>query len=435
MGRTVLAGATVIGGPKAAFEGTCIIEQGRIAWVGPHAETHIGGDDEVYDLTGRFLMPGLISCHMHADLIRYGLAEFAAGERLGKERPPGFLMAAAVRTARLLLETGFTGYVGAACPHQIDAQMEMAIEDGIVPGPRIRPCSHHVGTTADNNDTVKWWHDFRTPGTDVFADGVDALRALVRTEIRCGARIIKIYASSGQGIPNRHGVRNMSREEMAAIVETAHERGVPVRAHVTQRDLILECIDLGVDVINHGNEMDEICIERMARAETFWVPSLLFSRIALDHGAGLESEYGRTFENLSQMLPRADEAGVRILLGDDYGVDGMSHERGVYGRELGVYARATGIDPERILHWGTVNGGELLSGKHGELGLIAPGALADLVVLSADPRADLTILERPQDNLVDVMRGGAFHFGRLEASSGIEGLRDSGSANRTAISA
>ena len=423
MARIVLTGATILCGSAEAFQGTCIIDDDRIAWVGPECEAEIDPTDLVYDLAGLFLMPGLISCHVHADLLKFGLAEFAAGERLGKERPPGYLMAAAVRTARLLVESGFTGYVGAACPHHIDAQLEMAIADGVVPGPRIRPCGHHVGTTADNNDTVKWWHDFRTPGTDVFADGVDALRALVRTEIRCGARIIKFYASSGQGIPNRHGVRNMSRDEMAAIVDAAHGRGVPVRAHVTQRDLILECLDLGVDVIDHGNEIDEVCIERMAKNGTFWVPSLLFSRVALDHGAGADSDYGRTLRNLAQMLPRADAAGVRILLGDDYGVDGMSHERGVYARELGVYAQETGIDPARILRWGTVNGGELLTGRPGEVGVVAAGALADLIVMSADPTADLTTLERPELHLVDVLRAGKFHFGRLAALPSARSVR------------
>ena len=127
--------------------------------------------------------------------------------------------------------------------------------------------------------------------------------------------------------------------------------------------------------------------------------------------------------NLAQMLPRADAAGVRILLGDDYGVDGMSHERGVYARELGVYAQETGIDPARILRWGTVNGGELLTGRPGEVGVVAAGALADLIVMSADPTADLTTLERPELHLVDVLRAGKFHFGRLAALPSARSVR------------
>ena len=68
------------------------------------------------------------------------------------------MMACGVRTCRVLLESGFTGYVGAACSNDVDAQLKMAIAEDIIPGPRILTCGHHVNTTADNNDSRKWWH-------------------------------------------------------------------------------------------------------------------------------------------------------------------------------------------------------------------------------------------------------------------------------------
>jgi imidazolonepropionase-like amidohydrolase len=414
MGRIVFDNALIFDGEAAPFHGACVVEENKVAWVGAAGAAHRGEADETYDLSGKVLMPGLVSCHLHPDNLLFGLSNFLAGEQLGKERPPGVLMAVGVRTCRMLLESGFTGYVGAACSHSIDAQLKMAIEEDIVPGPRIRPCSHHIGTTADNNDSPRWWVNHAVPGIDRFADGPDEMRRLVREEIRCGAQIIKFYASSGQAIPNRRGARNMSRAEMAAIVETAHERGVRVRAHVVHRDLILECLELGVDVIDHGNETDEVCIEKMAETGAYWVPSLLYSRLSLDAGASPTGEYGRAWENVPRMIPKAQAAGVKILLGDDYGgAPGRRHDPGVYAKEMGLYVEHCGVSPRDVLRWGTSNAGTLLVDEPRVVGAIRPGALADLIVVDGDPTADISILERPETHLAAVMRDGRFYKSRL----------------------
>src|SRR3546814_15621202 len=88
------------------------------------------------------LMPGMITCHLHPDFFKFTLAMGMSGERPGNEFPPGVMMAIGVRTCRVLLESGFTGYVGAACAHNIDAQLKISIAEDIIPGPRIRACSH-----------------------------------------------------------------------------------------------------------------------------------------------------------------------------------------------------------------------------------------------------------------------------------------------------
>ena len=141
----------------------------------------------------------------------------------------------------------------------------MAIDEDIIPGPRIRACGHHLGTTGDMNNGGRWWKAYQTPGTDVCADGPDALRTLVRQEINRGAETIKIFASAGHGQPHRT-TRNMSRDEIAAIIDAAHERGAKVRAHVADKAMIMECIELGLDVVDHGDEVDEEVIAAMAEA-------------------------------------------------------------------------------------------------------------------------------------------------------------------------
>ncbi|MGB8365333.1 MAG: amidohydrolase family protein [Rhizomicrobium sp.] len=380
------------------------------------------GSGERIDVGGMTLMPGLITCHLHPDFYKYKLTEVFSGIQLGKELPPGVLMAIGVRTCRVLLESGFTGYVGAACSHDIDAQLKMAIEMGIIPGPRILACSHHVGTTADANDPRKWWQRFETPGIDVFADGPDALRKLVREEIRRGAETIKFFASPGHLIPGHRGRRNMARDEIAAIVNAAHERGVLVRSHVCHKDMILECIELGVDVIDHGDEMDEECVDAMAKAGTFWVPSLTFTKLLLDLGGfDDDGEFAKSYDLLRCVLPLAQKAGVRILIGDDYSGlvsdsckdDPLDHQVGCYGRELAFYGAIEGLSSAEVLAWGTKNAGELLVKAPGRVGVIEPGALADLIIVDGEPMADLSLLARPNEALKAVIRNGAMVIDRL----------------------
>jgi imidazolonepropionase-like amidohydrolase len=377
------------------------------------------GAEQTIDLGGMTLMPGLITCHLHADFYKFTLAEGLAGSPLGKELPPGVLTAIGVRTCRVLLESGFTGYVGASCSNDVDAQLKIAIAEGIVPGPRIRACSHHLGTTADLNDSRKWWQRYTTPGTDLFLDGPDEMRRQVREEIRRGAETIKFFASTGHGFSGRT-VRNMSREEIKALVDAAHQRGAKVRTHVSDKAMILECLDLGVDVIDHGDDVDEEVIEAMVKANAFWVPSQIYTKVLLDLGWGDEAMRTQ-YDNVRRMLPLAQKAGVKILVGDDYsGVlrdmmedDPLDHEVGRYGREFAYYADIEGLSPSEVLTWGTSNAGELLVGEAGQVGVLQPGALADLIVVDGDPLADLTLLSRPEEALKAVIRDGALVIDRL----------------------
>ena len=375
------------------------------------------------DLNGMVLMPGLITCHYHADFYKFTLAQGLAGDPLGKELPPGVLMAIAIRNARVLLESGFTGYIGAACGHDIDAQLKLAIAEGINPGPRIRACSPHIGTTADLNDSKKWWRRMQTPGTDVFADGPEELRKLVREFIRRGAQTIKLFASRGHGFPSPF-IRNMDRDEIEAIVKAAHGRGAKVRAHVADKAMIMECIALGVDIIDHGDEIDDEVIDAMAKAGTFWVPSLIYPKCLLELGWA-EPGTQALYDNVRKYLPLAQKAGVKILPGDDYsGVfrdvladDPLDHEVGCYGREFGYYGAIEGLSPADVLSWGTKNAGEALLDGEDRLGIVAPGALADLIIIDGDLLADLTLLARPQEALKAVIRDGAFVIDRLPPRS------------------
>lgn len=374
------------------------------------------------DLGGMTLMPGLITCHFHTDFYKFTLTDGMNGEPLGKELPPGVLMAIGVRNCGVLLESGFTGYVGAACGHDIDAQLKIAIAEGIIEGPRIRACSAHIGTTGDVNDSRKWWRRFDSPGTDVFVDGPEDMRKMTREFIRRGAETIKIFTSSGHGGLPWPVPRNMDRDEIAAVVQAAHNRGVKVRAHAATRDMIRECVELGVDVIDHGDEIDAEIIGMMAERGTFWVPSLVYPSCMIQLGWA-DAALPAQVENVKAMLPVAQKAGVRILTGDDYsgvfrGVledDPLDHKVGDYGREFAFYGAMDGLSAADVLSWGTANAGQMLTGGHDALGVVEAGALADLIVVDGDPLADLSLLARPQQALKAVVRGGRLVIDRLPA--------------------
>jgi imidazolonepropionase-like amidohydrolase len=389
-------------------------------------EQPMGGGGETIDVAGMTLMPGMITGHYHVDLWKYTFLHGSSGIMVGTELPPGVLMAIAVRNCGVLLDSGFTGYLGAACSHEADAQLKIAIAEGIIRGPRIRACGHHIGTTASINDHQKWWLRTEMRGQDQFGDGPEEMRKLVREDMRRGAQTIKIFATAGHGFPGaERPARNMASEEITAVVNAAHEHGAKVRAHVSGKEMVLECIKHGVDIIDHGDWIDEECIEEMVKGNVYWVPSLIYPKIAIELGLGDVDFIRSEYEYARRILPVAQKAGVKILVGDDYsGVfsevvkdDPLDHQVGRYAREFAYYAGIEGISPADVLTWGTKNPGELLVDAPARIGVVEPGALADLIIVEGDPLQDLTLLSRPEVSLKAVIRDGVMVTDRLPAKS------------------
>ena len=286
---------------------------------------------------GMTLMPGLITCHLHPDFYKF---DIFAGEKPGKELPPGVMMAIGVRTCRVLWRADSPATSALSCAHDIDVQLKMAIAQDIIPGPRIRACGHHIGTTGDMNN--------RSAGGSPTKRRAPTSAATVPT--RCGSwsakrsvgacRRSRSFASAGHGIPGRMA-RNMARDEIDTIVTAAHERGAKVRAHVADKQMMLECIELGVDILDHGDEIDEECIEKMVGAGTFWVPSLVYLWSLLE--VGYAEQFGVTramYDRVRAMLPVAQRAGVRILIGDDYSGVFRHHDQGRSPRPPGGQLRS-----------------------------------------------------------------------------------------------
>ena len=372
---------------------TVVVENNRITAVGSNGDApKPSTNDVVYDLAGRSLMPGMVQCHYHVAYDNIGTLF-----DLDMKHPPTMLTLIAAKNAELLLRSGFTGAVGAGTLHNIDVTLKQAINRGLIQGPRFLACGRDVVTTGDSVDFHPSWWKLQMEGLGLICDGPDEFRKAVRDEIKQGVDIIKLYPTGGHGLAWPAEVMTITLEEMKAAADTAHERGKKIRGHIVSKRGILAGLDAGLDVIDHCDHMDEECIERLAKQGAFVVPSLFFPYMMVEQKRctgkaafpGVE-EMERGLEQSYRMLPRAQAAGVKIVIGDDFGTSAMPH--GDYAKELEAYVKGAGIPALDVITWATRNGAELL-GMSDELGTIEAGKLADLLVVNGDPAKDITVLQ------------------------------------------
>jgi imidazolonepropionase-like amidohydrolase len=436
MARTVFTEVNLLDGHRAARPDQIVVVEGeRITEIRSDAPS-IAPDDRVIPLDGRTLMPGMTIGHWHPDYPDLKLTEIYE-KYIGLEKPPAYHAALAVRYLQHALMNGFTQVVGAGCSHDIDSSMKMAIEEGVFEGPRIVCGSRHIDTTGNDNDSAPWWKEMGPPsvdgirrvGAEVICDGVSDIRKAVRGEINRGAEIIKLFPTGGHGVVPRGNYRGMAEDEYIAAIEAAHQRNARVRAHCVAKPAILKSIDLGVDIIDHGDEIDGQCIEKMVKHGTGYIPSMLFLKKLREHvlaasggevSVASQEQLGpieQDFENMRKMLPEANKAGVCIVPGDDYGVEIIPHVPGIYAQELAVYVEDVGIAAIDVLRWATVNGAAL-SQRSEDLGSIEVGKIADLLVVDGDPSADIRLLQDPERNLRAIMKGGRFVKDLLDQGGG-----------------
>ena len=360
----------------------------------------------VVDLGGRTLMPGLIDAHFHA---------VAADPNIGRvEDMPTSLIA---QYSRGFLEAsvgrGFTTIRDAG---GADYGLARAIETGLIAGPRLFYSGRALSQTGGHGDfrSYEQGHGLCSCGLGarVFSrivDGVPEVRRAARDELRKGASQIKIMASGGVASPSDPTwVLQFSEEEIRAIVWEARSWRTYVMAHAYTPEAIRRCVEYGVRSIEHGNLIDAETAAYVAEQGAFVVPTLCtydalskhgpalgFPKVSLDK---LDSVRGAGLEALE--LLRA--AGVKIGFGTD--LLGSMHEH-----QLSEFAiRAQVLPAVDILRQATSINAELLN-RSGELGVVAPGALADLIVVDGDPIADIELLSGQGEAVLLVMKGGAVY--------------------------
>ena len=412
----VLQNATALDADGARPHSTVVVEDRRITTVrtGADAATvETGPEDRVVDLGGRTVMPAMVSSHFHATYHELG----SKTAPFGLEEPPALQAIRAAHHLELLLRSGFTGAVSAGAPFAIDASMKVAIAEGLFPGPRLMAGSRDVSTTGHAGDkSFPWYWDVGAHGAINRSDGPNDFRRAVREEVKQGAEIIKFFVTGGHGTVAPSEQTEMTREELGAGIEAAHQRGVFVRGHIANRDALHMALDAGIDVVDHGDGLDEAAIERMVAQGTYLVPSQLFpARFAemmggAGGGLGFTASMAADMERALAILPFANAAGVKLLVGDDYGAIGLRHGR--YADELAFYVKEAGIPPLDVIRWATRNGFDLMGRAH-ELGSVREGYLADLLVVDGDPLSDPAVLQ-DRERLLAVMKGGSLVMDELD---------------------
>jgi imidazolonepropionase-like amidohydrolase len=381
-----------------------VVTGDRITSVNPH-QVPSGQEIDLGDLT---ILPGLMD--MEVNMLMGGPA--GGNPRSDVQDDPAFKVLRGTVNCRTTLMAGFTtvrnlGLFVKTGGYLLDVDLARAVDLGWIAGPRIVPAGHAISPTGGHLDPTMF--DRLAPGImplsveEGIANGIAEVRKAVRYQIKHGARLIKVSASGGvmshSGIA---GAQQYSDEELAAIADEAHRRGVKVAAHAHGDDGIKACIRAGIDCVEHGSLATDETIQTMVENGTFLVPtSYLSEGLDVSRAAPeLQAKAAEVFPRARAMLTKAIQAGVKIACGTD--APAIPH--GDNAKELWAMVDR-GMTPVDALRAATVMSAELVGVD--DRGRLAPGLLADIIAVPGDPAQDITATQ----DVRFVMKGGTVYKG------------------------
>jgi len=368
---------------------------GRIQAVGD-SRTAIPPDAEIIDLSGAFVLPGLMDMHVH--LMGYLDAQYFNHYFVSPHRA---VIGGVVHAERTLL-AGFTTVRNVGAADYQDVALRDAIEAGEVPGPRMVVSGPGLGITGGHCDENSLNYTFEERADGV-ADGPWAVRAQVRKNVKYGADLIKFCATGGVFSKGTvAGQTQYTLEEMQAIVDEAHMHGRKVAAHAHGTEGIKRAITAGVDSIEHASYLDEEAI-RMAKKQGTWLAMDIYNT---EYTLAEGEANGVPQENLD----KDREVGIRQR--ESFSAAAKAGARLVYATDAGVYPHGDnglqfarmvqfGMTPLQAIQSATVRAAELL-GWQDHAGRIEPGYFADIIAVDGDPLVDVSELE----DVDFVMKGG-----------------------------
>ena len=410
MQQTAIVNATLIDGTGAdpMRAAGVVIEDGRIVRAGAGVEPPRGAD--VVDAGGRTLMPGMIDCHVHL----WGETAPLQQRLLTPSTLDAFF---AAQNARRTLDSGFTSVRDAG---GAPIGLKMAIERGMIPGPRLRisvvalsQTGGHIDPTmpsgVDPGDAAAGGIGPEWP--TCVADGPDEVRKAVRATLRAGADFIKLCTTGGVMSPaDEPEHTQFTPDEVAVMVEEARAAGRTCMAHAHGAAGILNALRAGVESIEHGTYLDDECIDEMLARRAFLVPTLIapvwllrYAERAPDSLLPQSIRKARESMDVRRVsFRRAVERGVRVAMGTDAGVS----PHGRNAEEL-AHMVECGMTPMQAIVAATRTAAECAH-IAADAGTLEPGKLADMLIVDGDPLDDIAMLQ-DRGRLALIMQGGRIH--------------------------
>ncbi len=389
MTTTILKGGQVVDGlGNPAVAADVVISGNRISTV----EEGSNIEGEMVDVSGKVVMPGLIDTHCHISF-----DEPSSNDELFFHRNrEGLAAIIAARNVQKLLAAGVTGFLDADSLFEVGVDLRDAIEAGIIPGPRMSTGGNALLTSVGGT-AGRLIPDAGRIGYGKVVNSHAEIVQEVRRQIKVGVDWIKVHVT---GLTPRHKdpgeLQVWTFDELKLVADTAHDLGVPVVGHCRGASSIRDTANAGFDMILHATYMDDEALEAVVNQGVPVVPTFTFQVNLADFGERIDASpelmsiFRKEIDDSVEMLNKAKDAGVPVLCGTESGFSLTPYGEWHY-RELEVFVNALGFSPLEAIRAGTSEAARGI-GLYGETGAVAPGYLADLIVVDGRVDKDVSLL-------------------------------------------
>jgi imidazolonepropionase-like amidohydrolase len=416
---SAIVGGTLIDGlgGEPIRSGVVVIEDGRIIAAGSERNIAIPANAKRFDASGRIILPGFIDCHVHGTYRARDMRQHLLNA-------PTYNV---LRSIDIFRETLACGITTARDMGGADAGFRAAIEEGLIDGPRLLISIGMISQTGGHGD---YWVPAgmriqkRAWLPNTVADGVEEIRRVVRELLMRGADFIKVCATGGiTSITDSWDEPQFTIEEIRTAVDEAAAKKRRVAVHAEGIDGIRNAVQAGIHSLEHGWFLDEQSVDKMIQMGTWWVPTLALVPLSMKkrgddkswagHQMGQEDVKDRQIYNLMQdQIPIWKEAvrrGVKVAMGTDQSHRLLVGENMV---ELEFMVNWLGMTPMEVIIASTSKAAECI--ERPELGALAAGRIADILVIDGDPLDDIRVMQK-RERLHLIMKAGKAFTNRLSS--------------------